>query len=260
MYVFGGIDQHQERFNDIHEFCYETNAWTRVVSIGTAPSPRTFHQSLFLNGYMYILGGFDGWKRSDMFRILIEQRNGAKSNNPAGALNELEEEKGIESYPEQRPFSREFFQELPLLTWYRAKSTGSVYTPRTGHEVIIYKEKIYLFGGTDDDDRKNDIYMYDIHTNTWERLHSSGSSPTPRSGAKGVAYKDSLYFFGGYTKKLGEYYNDFHRYDLRMKKWIKLELQGTPPSERNDHSVVIYEGCMYLFGGYDGKTRFQDFF
>jgi len=74
MFVFGGIDQYQERFNDIHEFVFETQSWTRVITIGTPPSPRTFHQSLIHNGFLYIMGGFDGMKRNDMYRILIENQ------------------------------------------------------------------------------------------------------------------------------------------------------------------------------------------
>ena len=72
MFIFGGIDQHQERFNDIHEFNFESLSWTRVITIGQPPSPRSFHQSLVDAGYLYVIGGFDGWKRNDMFRILID--------------------------------------------------------------------------------------------------------------------------------------------------------------------------------------------
>jgi tRNA wybutosine-synthesizing protein 3 len=43
MFVFGGIDQKQERFNDIHEYVFETQTWVRLITVGNAPSPRTFH-------------------------------------------------------------------------------------------------------------------------------------------------------------------------------------------------------------------------
>lgn len=43
MYIFGGIDQQQERFNDIYEFVFETLTWSRLITIGNAPSKRTFH-------------------------------------------------------------------------------------------------------------------------------------------------------------------------------------------------------------------------
>lgn len=54
--------------------------------------------------------------------------------------------------------------------WIKLKPLGTSFTPRTGHEVIYYKQKIYLFGGTDQEDRKNDLYSYDLYTNQWDKL------------------------------------------------------------------------------------------
>ncbi len=54
--------------------------------------------------------------------------------------------------------------------WIKLKPLGSNFSPRTGHECIAYKRKLYLFGGTDQDDRRNDLYSYDIYTNDWDRL------------------------------------------------------------------------------------------
>jgi N-acetylneuraminic acid mutarotase len=32
------------------------------------------------------------------------------------------------------------------------------------------------------------------------------------------------------------------------------------PSPRTDHTAVLYEGSMYIFGGYDGRSRFNDLY
>jgi N-acetylneuraminic acid mutarotase len=109
-----------------------------------------------------------------------------------------------------------------------------------------------LFGGTDSDDRKNDLYCYDVFTNSWELMLQQGEIPIARSGTKGIAYKSRLYFFGGYQKKSGDYYDDLFYYDLIRKRWDTIELNGDYPSERTDHSLVLYEGSIYIFGGYDG--------
>jgi len=48
---------------------------------------------------------------------------------------------------------------------------------------------------------------------------------------------------------------------LNRKRWDKIDqCIGDIPSERTDHSAVLYEGQMYIFGGYDGKTRFSDLY
>jgi N-acetylneuraminic acid mutarotase len=109
----------------------------------------------------------------------------------------------------------EYFSRLTIGMWRKIKAVDNVnFTPRTGHDCIIVKEKIYLFGGTDDDDRKNDLHSYDVHMNKWTLLPSKGKVPLPRSGAKGVHYEDKLYFFGGYQKKSGNFYKDLFYYDL----------------------------------------------
>jgi len=119
-----------------------------------------------------------------------------------------------------------------------------------------------LFGGTDDEDRKNDLYRYQIFANTWSIMPAKGQVPHARSGARGitVANSDCLYFFGGYQKKSGDYYNDLFYYDLNLKQWAEIRTSGERPCERTDHTCVYYSGSMYVFGGYDGKSRFNDLY
>jgi N-acetylneuraminic acid mutarotase len=47
---------------------------------------------------------------------------------------------------------------------------------------------------------------------------------------------------------------------LYRRKWENIELVGDSPSERTDHSLVIYSGKLYIFGGFDGKTRYNDLY
>ena len=43
------------------------------MTIGTPPTSRTFHQSNVCNGVLFVMGGFDGMKRNDMYRIVVDQ-------------------------------------------------------------------------------------------------------------------------------------------------------------------------------------------
>ena len=86
-----------------------------------------------------------------------------------------------------------------------------MYTPRTGHAVVVYNKMLYLMGGTDETARQNDIYQYEVETKTWRMLENvTGIPPSARSGSKAVVYADSIFFFGGYTKKEGEYMHIIH--------------------------------------------------
>ncbi len=80
MYVFGGINLALKRFNDIHEYNFEMQTWTRRISLDISPTARTFHQAVILNDqWLFVFGGFDGMKRNDLYRARVEvPHNGAQ--------------------------------------------------------------------------------------------------------------------------------------------------------------------------------------
>ncbi len=44
------------------------------------------------------------------------------------------------------------------------------------------------------------------------------------------------------------------------REWTQLECTGEVPSQRSGHNAVMYNGAMYVFGGYDGSKRLNDLF
>lgn len=72
-----------------------------------------------------------------------------------------------------------------------------------------------------------------------------------------VAYKNSLFIFGGST---GNARNDFYEYKFDENIWKPVISEGgTPPCSRFCHAGVVYNKCFYVFGGYDGSQRLNDF-
>eukprot|EP00439_Symbiodinium_sp_Y106_P044803 s4236_g5.t1 len=111
---------------------------------------------------------------------------------------------------------------------------------------------------TDENARQNDIYRYDVRHKTWACIDPvTGSPPSARSGSKAVVCRDSIFFFGGYTKKDGDYFNDLFEFNIPKAHWTRLDAAQIP-SVRTDHSCVVFEASLYIFGGFDGRTRFQD--
>ena len=64
------------------------------------------------------------------------------------------------------------------------------------------------------------------------------------------------------------YFNDLFYFDLDQKMWYdqlkRADLQPGSneerPSPRTDHTVVLFEGSLYVFGGFDGKARYNDLY
>lgn len=278
MFTFGGVDKAQYRFPDLHEYNFTSRHWSKVSTTSVQPSARTFHKTVVHEGYMYILGGFDGRRLNDMHRIMFRTKaelqryrargdagdpslggtgsasgtvnagppGNGRTGSGAGAVGDAQEAAAAHM-PED------------LWTWQRVDiQTGQVYTPRTGHAVVVWNHCFYLMGGTDENARQNDIYRYDVRNQSWVCIDPvSGHAPSARSGSKAVVCRDSIFFFGGYTKKDGDYFNDLFEFNIPRAHWTRIDTANRP-TVRTDHSCVVYEATLLIFGGFDGRSRFQD--
>merc|ERR1719502_918293 len=52
--------------------------------------------------------------------------------------------------------------------------------------------------------------------------------------------------------------NDFFEFRMDTYTWTQVISTGPVPSPRYFHASVVYDGCMYTFGGYNGATRLND--
>jgi len=270
MFTFGGVDKTQYRFPDLHEYNFTHRHWSKVSTTSVQPSARTFHKTVVHEGFMYILGGFDGRRLNDMYRVplrskselarcqsRVSDQNAGSPPAPAGSQggNGARGNQGAIGDAQ----GQETHMPEDLWTWQRIDmQVGQVYTPRTGHAVVVWNHCFYLMGGTDENARQNDIYRYDVRNRTWVCIDPvSGHAPSARSGSKAVVCRDSIYFFGGYTKKDGDYFNDLFEFNIPRAHWTRIQTLMSP-TVRTDHSCVVYEASLYIFGGFDGKSRFSD--
>jgi len=145
-----------------------------------------------------------------------------------------------------------------LRRWGLLENRGDVYTARTGHTVASHEGCFYLFGGTDGSARQSDAHAYNQETNIWCEIRANGRPPPARSGAQAVVWNGAVWFFGGYTKKDGDYFNDVFTFDIATSTWDIVATPGESPQKRTDHSVCLFSSSMLVFGGSDGRSRFND--
>ncbi|KAL8183127.1 UNVERIFIED_CONTAM: hypothetical protein K2H54_018397 [Gekko kuhli] len=136
---------------------------------------------------------------------------------------------------------------------------------RFKHACCICRGFLYVYGGRHTTSL-SDFWRYSIGSNEWERLDRSENGPEELEEHTMVEYQGILYIFGGmvdsaFTQKK----NPFWLYDTDSAKWLQCQLtavegEGTAPSNRKGHSAVIYQGSMYMYGGYfDIKGVSQEF-
>jgi len=95
-------------------------------------------------------------------------------------------------------------------------------------------------------------------------------SPTNRSLHAMGAHGNSLYVFGGFNGE--RRVNDLFRFDILSRRWWKVSprprfmatdstafVYGEPPSPRDRHSAVVSNDSLWVFGGFDGRSRVNEF-
>lgn len=90
------------------------------------------------------------------------------------------------------------------------------------------------------------------------------SLPLGRIGHSFCANADGgcAYVYGGVndTDSISNYLDDLWRYDVEQKTWTEVKLKGEKQNSRAFHTAVWYKTNMYIFGGCNGRGRFNKLF
>lgn len=73
---------------------------------------------------------------------------------------------------------------------------------------------------------------------------------------------NTVYLYGGLcaNEVTPNYLDDFWVYNVKTKAWNSIELTGSVQSPRAFHTSVWWNGKMYIFGGCNGRGRFNKLF
>lgn len=91
-------------------------------------------------------------------------------------------------------------------------------------------------------------------------LSSAGTRQPPAScGSAVVLGQDTLFHFAGYTAS--GHAADLYKLDLRTNEWSVIDTPGARPVSRAYLQSAFHpvDGCLYVFGGFDGSKCVSDF-
>ncbi|KEG13711.1 Kelchcontaining protein [Trypanosoma grayi] len=99
----------------------------------------------------------------------------------------------------------------------------------------------------------------------WRSVRCTGGVPPGRIGHTlcANAVETKVFLYGGVNDKnesISNYLDDFYVFDVETKRWTAIEMTGQVQSSRAFHSAVYYEGQIYVFGGCNGRGRFNKLF
>ena len=129
-------------------------------------------------------------------------------------------------------------------------------TPRFGHTMDYYEDKIYLFGGKYYNDGwkyYNQLWMYDIISNKWNKMTTQYTPPNCKGQAT-VVYNDHIIMFGGLNKNGFNWicYNDIHIYNIKQNKWRLIVCENNP-EKRCNASMCLINGKLIVHAGQNVK-------
>lgn len=137
------------------------------------------------------------------------------------------------------------------------------------HEMVMYKNRIYEFGGVTQSlnltrstfltriiNYHSNLRYYDLSHKTWYSV-STNTEPPARAWFAMDICGDVIYIFGGASKISYKFdsLGDFWAYNIRTNRWLNLTTEQQPSARIG--AVMKSDGKMlYLFGGlYVEKTK-----
>jgi len=223
IFIFAGYDGNN-RVNDFWQYDTEHEVWSVVdAALGNPPTPRHSHSGVEYDGSMYIFAGYDGNYRSDFHRYNFSQRK-----------------------------------------WSIVPVKGSVPKARYRTSAVAWKNKMLVVGGHDGAKHLNDFYQFNFESLEWSLVDTSGQvpPPSPRDWHSAVICGDSMYLFGGST---GSARNDLYSFNFETEQWHEVRptsgsaQKANVPCPRFCHTSDMYNNSLFVFGGYDGQQRLNDF-
>lgn len=271
MYIFGGYDGTQ-RINDLHCFNFTTQQWTRLSteSDAVSPSPRDRHVACVHGNGFYIFGGFDGLTRvNDMHCFDLEQHcwvpvgagaGGGHVPSPRHSHSAVVYGDSMFVFGGYDGSYKNDFHEFDFRTqlWTPVQSAGKAPKARYRGTCVVHGHEMILHGGHDGNKHLQDTFIFNFNTRIWSEVEASGDMPSARDSHVAVVHKSSMYIFGGST---GTAVGDFHELNLDKFAWSQVQcaLHVEGGMQRFCHVGAMFSGALWIFGGFEGSNRLNDF-
>ncbi|KAH0980997.1 hypothetical protein GBA52_008174 [Prunus armeniaca] len=245
------------------------------------PSPRAFHVAVVIDCHMFIFGGRSGGKRLGDFWVLdtdIWQWSELTSFGDLPSARDFAAASAIGNrkivmyggWDGKKWLSDVYVMDTISLEWMELSVTGSLPPARCGHTATMVEKRLLVYGGRGGGGPiMGDLWALkglieeENETPGWTQLKLPGQAPSPRCGHTITSGGHYLLLFGGHgtggwLSRYDIYYNDCIVLDRVSAQWKRLPTGNEPPPARAYHSLTCMGSRYLLFGGFDGKSTFDD--
>ena len=112
--------------------------------------------------------------------------------------------------------------------------------------------RIIIFGGKGKKGALRDLHALDPVTMTWYQGPEGAGAPPARFGhTSNLVSGTKMYVLCGWNGK--EYFDDLYVLDLELMAWVRPEVSGPHPTQRQGHSSVLIGDNLIVHGGFKLK-------
>jgi N-acetylneuraminic acid mutarotase len=141
------------------------------------------------------------------------------------------------------------------------ETTGTPFSKRSALTAVGWKNRMLVFGGWNGFTRTwfNDVHEFNFDTKTWRQVDAKGTPPNQRTSHAAVVYKNCMYVYAGFSGD--QYLNDLYEYNIETETWTNLTplICGERPEPRSRFCAAVHGPYMYVLGGWNKVTYFNDF-
>jgi len=222
MWVIGG--NRADKF-DTSDIWRSTDGltWTQVNPVGPIFDPLDSARVVVFNNRMWVLGGWDFFATDG----------------------------GTET------FNNEVWSTADGVNWTKHTPIGTTWSPRAGHEAVVFNGKMWVIGGSDGSTRYNDVWS-SVDGVNWilEKDHAAFS---PRYTHTVVAFNNAMWLFSGSDTPNGTTVSVGLADVWRSTDGRTWTLQGAlPASARMEQATAVFNGRIYLAAGFNNTDYFTN--
>ncbi|KAF8626668.1 hypothetical protein AX15_004759 [Amanita polypyramis BW_CC] len=207
-----------------------TRCWTKPTMPREAdapqPVPRRAHTAVFYQGMIWVFGGGNGEQAlNDLWRLDVT---------------------AYASYNGKEP--------KPIY-WQKVETQGDAPPPRGYHTANLVGNYMIIAGGSDGFIYFTDIWLLNLDNLMWRQLRMV-EQPHKLLAHTSTQVGSYLYIIGGHNGE--KYTSEVLLFNLVNLQYEKRIVYGKAPSPRGYHATILADSRLFLFGGYDGLTSYED--
>lgn len=265
MYIWESVKNADSESPSLYKYDLISSTWSIIQISGPSPDYLQAHGQCVYNQSLYLIHGYytyKGYHSTKIYSVDLDSYDkswevfeSAAGDLKSGAYGFICNQYNLYIFGE---FTFEGLRNQLIKFPFTSNEGGvtnlsnamTVPTPRQGHSMEVYDDKLYILGGRDREGKDLiDIYTYDLKTEQWNPLiFKSTDAPSPRSEFAHTRMGEIFIIFGGTSNS--NLLGDMHYFNMRTSEWKAVETKSNDrPTTRKGSCMAAVGNYIFIFGG-----------